>query len=173
MPDAKDDRFVPLRRIRVTQDICGAAKWNDQFAGSRSSRRTPALSGNSHRPYGSLKSTDKTSFCCRIFVLKKRSEPLYVERRSARNSQPHSLRGLGGGSSFAVPQLSIQSLTSSHGTPMRVRSNSARRLASSSSDSDDHGPSPLARILARSAGKASSLQTMSARKSRTLIPRAV
>jgi len=54
--------------------------------------------------------------------------------------------GIGGyGNSFGVPQLCIQALTSSQGTPIRVRSNSARRRSSSSRASGDHGPSPLAR----------------------------
>ena len=79
---------------------------------------------------------------------------------------------LGGGSSFGLPQLCIQVLTSSHGTPMRVRSNSARRRASSSRASADQGPSPRARTAAISGGKTSSLHAMSASSSATLMPRA-
>src|SRR5689334_7970216 len=68
-------------------------------------------------------------------------ETLEVERCRAGNDQLHSLRGLGGGRLFAVPQLSIQALTSSQGTPMRVRSNSASRLASAAKASGDQGSS--------------------------------
>ncbi len=58
-------------------------------------------------------------------------QPQQVGLRGSRDDNLHSLRGLGAGSSFGLPQLSIQALTSSHGTPMRVRLNSARRRLSS------------------------------------------
>jgi hypothetical protein len=57
----------------------------------------------------------------------------------------YNLRGFGIGSSFGLPQLCIQALTSFQGTPIRVRSNSARRRSSSSRASGDQGSSPLAR----------------------------
>src|ERR1043166_2452491 len=106
MPTAKNESFIALRGIRVTQDICGSAKWDHEFSGSSSSSRTSPLWRNSQRPYGTVQSIDQTACRCGIFILKERSEPLDIERRRARKKHPHSLRGFGLGSSLAVPQLS-------------------------------------------------------------------
>src|SRR5580704_17940289 len=67
-----------------------------------------------------------------------------TNKTEAGEGQLHTLRGFGIGSSFGLPQLCIQAWTSSQGTPIRVRSNSARRRSSSSRASGDDGPSPLA-----------------------------
>jgi hypothetical protein len=88
------------------------------------------------------------------------------------DNQSHNLRGVGAGNLLGVPQLSSHALTSSQGTPSRVRSNSASRRSSASRDSGDHGPPPLARIRARSGGRMGSLPASSASNAATLTPNA-
>ena len=67
-------------------------------------------------------------------ALTRHREPLTDFLQRVVGNQLHILRGfgIGIGSSFGLPQLCIQALTSSQGTPIRVRSNSARRRLSSS-----------------------------------------
>lgn len=67
-----------------------------------------------------------------IVDAKEFADPLDVRAGFLRKMDHSMRRAFGGGNSFAVPQLSIQALTSCNGMPKRVRSNSRRRRRSSS-----------------------------------------
>ena len=57
----------------------------------------------------------------RIFLRQECVQPIKIGHGTRRDNQLHILRGLGAGSSVAVPQLRIQAFTSSQGTAARVR----------------------------------------------------
>jgi hypothetical protein len=109
------------RIVQIAHDIGQAAERNDEFPYAGNSGRTATTREDLERPNGPPQDVD-CMLCGRFFlVIKKGAKPLDVSHRLFRDDKFHSLRDLGGGSSFVVPQLLIQDSTSAHGMPSPVR----------------------------------------------------
>jgi len=145
MPEAKNDDLVSLSPIGVAQHITRSTERHDQFAHIWRAGGPAAFRKCFKRLNGGNQSGDGTTSRNRVLVGEKVMESREVVSGGLRDSDFHSLRGFGLGSSFGLPQLPIHALTSSQATPIRLCSNSARRRASSAKASADQGPSPLAR----------------------------
>src|ERR1700679_852501 len=123
-PDTKDNDFFILPPVGVTQNITGSAKRDDQFTDiATDARRPAALRKGRECLNGSNKASNGAIGSRCVFVQEKSVKSCEVGRGRRRDDEFHNLRGVGCGSSFGLPQLSIQTFTSSHGTPTRVRSN--------------------------------------------------
>jgi len=119
VPYAQDDDRVLVSEMHVSNDISRSSERHDQFPHCGDSGWAATVGQRGERIHCIGKHRDRALRCGRVLLAKKFMQPLEIGRGFARNDQLHNLRGLGGGSSFGVPQLCIQVLISLQGTPSR------------------------------------------------------
>ena len=119
VPYAQDDDRVLVDEIYITNDISRSSERHDQFPHCGDTGWSTTIGHCRQRIHCAGKYRDRAVRYVRVLLAKKSMQPLEVRRGFAGNNELHNLRGLGGGSSFGVPQLCIQFLISCQGTPSR------------------------------------------------------